>query len=263
MLEQLDCKRYDEGFCFLVDSCDRIPYCPNRIGQGQFQRWYVRYNFFSVSPIMSSFEELTETLRVQLSNDQKRLHYEKEIMIEELWKQESNYLLALPQKEYPIFKELKLTVNKYNEAQIDKAMIHIPRAANYSSIYLILTWDRFKAISPNGEILLEDYRPYMNNKRAIPWITVVKDWIRKPRVVAYSRYQRYLPGRIKDYLMVDDLSLRKDRLKELVNLLVTHDMKRINEEFYGLISDQNGDPYGVNWNLYDSLAPSDDEGDRI
>ncbi|WEG13407.1 IS21 family transposase [Pullulanibacillus sp. KACC 23026] len=253
--------QFKNYYGFDVQVCN--PRSGNEKGNVENKVGYVRYNFFSVSPVMNNFEELTETLRVQLSNDRKRLHYEKEIMIEELWKQESNYLLALPQKNYPVFKEHEITVNKYNEAQIDKALIHIPRAANYSSIYLILTWDRFKAVSPNGEILLEDYRPYMNNKRAIPWISVVKDWIRKPRIVAYSRYQRYLPGRIKDYLMVDDLSLRKDRLKELVNLLVTHDMKRINEEFYDLISEQNGDPYGVNWNLYDSLAPSDDGGELI
>ena len=40
-------------------------------------------------------------------------------------------------------------------------------------------------------------------------------------------------------------------------MLVTNDMERINEEFYDLISEQNGNPYGVNWSLYDSLAPSD------
>ena len=246
--------QFQNYYGFEVQVCN--PRSGHEKGNVENKVGYVRYNFFSSSPIMNSFEDLTETLRVQLLEDRKRLHYEKEVMIEDLWNQESKFLLELPEKEYPVFKEIETKVNKYNEAQLDKVMVHIPRAANYPSIYFILTWDRFKAVSPDGEILHEDYRPYMNYKRAIPWVSVIKDWIRKPRVVAYSRYQKYLPGRVKDYLMVDNLVLRQDRLKELVSLLVTHDMKRINEEFYDLISDTNGDPYGVNWTLYDSLAPT-------
>ncbi|WP_159102311.1 hypothetical protein [Caldalkalibacillus mannanilyticus] len=46
----------------------------------------------------------------------------------------------------------------------------------------------------------------------------------------------------------------------MANLLVTHDMKRINEEFYELIAEDKlftqRDPYGINWDNYDSLAPN-------
>jgi hypothetical protein len=44
--------------------------------------------------------------------------------------------------------------------------------------------------------------------------------------------------------MVDDFVVRKERLLEVVNLLVSHDMKRINEEFYDLISGKNETPSG-------------------
>jgi hypothetical protein len=47
-------------------------------------------------------------------------------------------------------------------------LVHIPRAANYPFIYFVLTWDRFKAVLPDGKILLEDFRPFMNKRRAKP-----------------------------------------------------------------------------------------------
>jgi len=147
-------------------------------------------------------------------------------------------------------------VNKHNEVTLDQTRIHIPKSANYPRLYLILTWDRYKAITENGEILIDDYRPYMSKRRAIPWHTVVKEWIRKPRVVPYSRYANYLPGRVKDYLLVEDLTLRKDRLNALANLLVTRDMQSINQAFYELFQNNTADPYGVDWTRYDSLAPS-------
>lgn len=56
---------------------------------------------------MINFEELTETLRVQLQNDRQRLHYEKEVMIEDLWNIEKNFLLELPTEDYPVFKEVE------------------------------------------------------------------------------------------------------------------------------------------------------------
>ncbi|MET3505702.1 transposase [Halalkalibacter oceani] len=247
--------QFQNHYGFDVQVCN--PRSGHEKGNVENKVGYIRYNFFSVSPVMNSYEELTETLRVQLQKDRQRLHYEKEAMIEDLWNEEKDYLLALPTEDYPIFKEVEASVNKYNEAKLDQTLIHIPKAANYPFIYFRLTWDNFKAVSPDGEILLEDFRPYMSKKRAIPWITIFKDWIRKPRVVPYSRYQKYLPGRVNDYLMVEDLVVRKERLLEIVNLLVTHDMKRINEEFYDLISGETENPFGLDWSLYDSLAPTD------
>ncbi|MFP3440804.1 hypothetical protein R0K18_24015, partial [Pantoea sp. SIMBA_133] len=130
---------------------------------------------------------------------------------------------------------------------LDQTRIHIPRAANHPRLHLVLTWDRYKAVTDDGEILADDHRPYMNRRRAIPWQMVVKGWIHKPRVIAYSRYEKYLPGRVKDYLLVEDIQLRKARLNTLANLLVTHDMKQINEAFYEVLSTAEEDPYGVDW----------------
>lgn len=73
-------------------------------------------------------------------------------------------------------------------------------------------------------------------RKALPWLSIIKTWIYKPRVIEYSRYRDYLPGRIKDFLLVDNLLIRRKRLEGLATLLVTHDMKKINEEFYELIS---------------------------
>ncbi|QVY61286.1 IS21 family transposase [Cytobacillus gottheilii] len=245
--------QFQNHYGFEVQVCN--PRSGHEKGSVENKVGYIRYNFFTTSPVMSSYEELTETLRAQLQMDRQRLHYEKEIMIEHLWNKEKGFLLELPTEDYPVFKEVEAKVNKFNEAKIDGTLIHIPKASNYPYIYFVLYWDKFKAVSPDGEILLEDFRPYMNKKRAIPWVSIFKDWIRKPRVVPYSRYQKYLPGRVNDYLMVDDLMVRKERLLELVNLLVTHDMKRINEEFYDLISGKNENPFGLDWSEYDSLAP--------
>ena len=42
---------------------------------------YVRYNFFSTSPVIESYEALTDVLSQQLVQDRTRLHYEKNVLI--------------------------------------------------------------------------------------------------------------------------------------------------------------------------------------
>lgn len=247
--------QFQNHYGFDVQVCN--PRSGHEKGSVENKVGYVRYNFFSGSPVMECFETLTDMLRKQLIQDRTRLHYAKNVLISALWQDELEYLLHLPTEAYPVFKEMEVKVNKYNEVTLDQTRIHIPKAANYPRLYLIVTWDRYKAVTEEGEILVDDYRPYMNKRRAIPWHTVIKEWIRKPRVVPYSRYTKYLPGRIKDYLIVEDISLRKERLNALANLLVTRDMQSINQEFYELFQNKTEDPYGVDWARYDSLAPSD------
>lgn len=250
--------QFQNHYGFEVQVCN--PRSGHEKGSVENKVGYVRYNFFSASPVMESFEHLTDMLQTQLVKDRGRLHYEKNVPIERLWNDEQRHLLHLPTTDYPVFRTIEGRINKYNEVTLDQTRIHIPRAANHPRLRLVLTWDRYKAITDDGEILADDHRPYMNRRRAIPWQTVVKGWIHKPRVIAYSRYTKYLPGRVKDYLLVEDIQLRKARLNTLANLLVTHDMKQINQEFYDILSTAEEDPYGVDWTHYDALAPAQTGG---
>ncbi|WP_405103983.1 hypothetical protein [Oceanobacillus sp. FSL H7-0719] len=62
------------------------------------------------------------------------------------------------------------------------------------------------------------------------------------------------------------MKLRKERVDWLLSLINTHDMKEIDERFYELLPDDNrldseysdstNHPYDVDWNIYDSLRPT-------
>jgi len=250
--------RFQCHYGFEVQVCN--PHSGHEKGNVENKVGYIRYNFFNQAPVMKSYEDLTEQLFQKLSKDRDRLHYEKQIRIEELWLDEKNHLLTLPEKEYPVWRTELVRVNKYNEMKVDNTLVHVPRATNYSQLYVTFTWDQLKVTSTDGEILLDDYRPYMKQRKSLPWLSIIKTWIQKPRVIEYSRYKDYLPGRIKDFLFVENLLIRRKRLEGLASLLVTYEMKKINEEFYELISQEklpvDKDPYSVDWSQYDSLAPN-------
>lgn len=214
---------------------------------------------------MDNLEDLSNRIYKRLEEDRNRLHYEKQVFIHELWQQEKEYLLALPDTPYPVFKETIIKLNKYNEFSLDGHLIHIPKAKNYLQLYCRREWDRFSVLTDNGEIIFDDFRPYMKKRRFLLWVDIIKGWLEKPKVVGYSRYQKYLPGRIKDYLLVESIQIRKKRLNEMLNLLVRYDLKAINENFYELIGQsiqEEDHPYGVNWKSYDALQPSSKGGEK-
>lgn len=89
--------QFQNHYGFNVQVCN--PRSGHEKGSVENKVGYIRYNFLTTSPIMNSFEELTETLRVHLQKDRQMLHYEKEVLIEDLWIQEKKFLLELPIKD--------------------------------------------------------------------------------------------------------------------------------------------------------------------
>ena len=96
---------------------------------------------------MKDFASFNEALAVQLAKDRERVHYEKHVLISELWLEEKADLLELPDVAYPVFKEIEVKANKYNEIKLDGERIHVPRARNHSIIYGLLRFDSYQLVS--------------------------------------------------------------------------------------------------------------------
>lgn len=247
-------QQFANHYGFHTQVCN--PRSGNEKGSVENKVGYVRYRFFPTAPRMADFESLNRELSAQLVKDRNRQHYEKQSLIEDLWTEEMHALWELPDRDYPVRSERTVTANKYNEVVLDQTKIHIPRARNHSLLTACLTWDRYQIVSGNGEIIDEGERPYMGKSRKIPWEMILKDWRRKLNVIPYSRYWKYLPGRIQHYLSIEDLRIRSERLSELLGWLVLHDMSTINERLFELLGERTEtiDPYQVSWTAYDELT---------
>ncbi len=250
--------RFATHYGFETQVCN--PRSGNEKGSVENKVGYVRYNFFSSTPIMKDFVSFNEALAKELAQDRERIHYEKQVPINELWLTEKVDLLALPDVDYPVFKEMEVKANKYNEIKLDNERIHIPRARNYSILYGLLRFDSYQLISTDGEIISEGLRPYMMKKRAIDWQAIFLDWRRKPRAMHYSRYWKYLPERIKLFLSHPDWKEQDQRLNLILSLLVTHDMSGIDAHFYDLLAvSSEKDAYDIDWYQYDAFLSLPEE----
>lgn len=246
--------RFSHYYGFQVQVCN--PYSPHEKGHVENKVGYVRKNMLTPSPVVKDYEELEEYLHKKNLKDHEREHYRKGVKIKELLEEEKKYFLELPDQDYPVFREETARVNKYGEVKIDSKKIYIPKSHKCKRVKVIYYWDKYEVYTLNGSLLHTDFRPYMRKKRNIPWKDILREWSKKPRVVTYSRHTSYLPERVKSYLTVEDLSERKNRIKQILEFLEDRKIQDIEENFYYLISKKEIEfhNYNVDWQLYDSLA---------
>jgi len=264
-------QRFSSHYGFEPQACNARK--GNEKGHVENKVGYVRYNFFTPSPVIEDLTHLRSLLLEHSKKDHQRKHYKKGYIIADLMEEEKKYGLALPENEYPVFKESTVTANKYGEVIIDKQAVHVPNSYHYNKLHLITYWDRYKVVSMHGEILSEGPRAYMNKTREIPWKSILNNWMRKPRSIVYSRYFPYLPGRIAHHLNIESTELRKERVKWLFSFITKYDMAEINDRFYELapIEEVEGEsfqntiehPYDVNWSIYDSLQPTENRQTKV
>src|SRR5690625_4687050 len=92
-------------FGFEPQACNA--YSGHEKGNVENKVGFIRYNFINPAPVIKDLHHLTKLLERQLADDRSRLHYEKNCTINDLLEEEHQYLLALPDEEYPVFKEEK------------------------------------------------------------------------------------------------------------------------------------------------------------
>ena len=112
--------QFANHYGFEPQACN--PYSGHEKGNVENKVGYVRYNFITPSPVIENLEHLTNLLQQKHTKDRERIHYEKKISIQKLLEEEFEYLLALPDEEFPVFKESKVQSNKYGEITLDKVI---------------------------------------------------------------------------------------------------------------------------------------------
>ncbi|MFC5628366.1 IS21 family transposase [Aliibacillus thermotolerans] len=119
-------QRFASHYGFEAQACN--PRKGNEKGHVENKVGYVRYNFFTPSPVIKNLAHLRELLFEKCKDDHQRLHYKKGVVIADLLEEEKKYGLALPEADYPVFKQSMVTANKYGEVRIDGALIHVPQS---------------------------------------------------------------------------------------------------------------------------------------
>jgi transposase len=191
---------------------------------------YVRRNWMSPMPIIESIIEFNNYLQQKLVADRDREHSAKNELISKLWIKDKNALLILPTIPHEIVSTDKKRTNSYNEFKIKNNIYHVPQAYPRQELFLKIYWNTIKIYDEHGEEKLsEQPRKYINHVDKIDWQAELEIFKTKPRAIEHATYLKALPEDIRIYLLPEEFSLRKKRVKTLIKLLENYTITEINK----------------------------------
>jgi len=220
-----DFSRFKSQYSFEAVFCN--PGKGNEKGNVENKCGYTRRNFLVPIPVFKDMNTLEKELDERLIADQDRGHYAKKELIKNLWEKERQTLKKLPDEPYEPFKVQSCKLNKYNEITVDKQIINVFDAKPLSDILVKIKWDVIEIIDNEYNIVSTVPRAYTGKVKEVPWLEVFKGYRKKPRSVIHSQFSRMLPQNIKEYVTIDDLEMRKDRINNFISYLSVYNIDSI------------------------------------
>lgn len=234
------------------------PWSGNEKGNVEKKVDFIREHFFCMEiPEMQSYEQLTEWLNLELEKrDRKTVHYEKGIIVMDLFDEQKKGFLGLPAP-WTMEKTVELRANKYREVRLDNHRVVIHKAAPSQKVRVVLDWKGYRCYSPDNRLLQEGLRPYYGAGEDIRWQEIFRDWVRRPGCIEHSRWSKHLPNPIREFLLeTPSRESQRERLKTLIELMDSFTLEQIEENLYSLLASPRTCPQSGLNNLlqYDHLS---------
>lgn len=204
--------RFMLHYRFEADFCN--PASGNEKGNVENKVGYGRRNALVPVPTIESFDAFNEHLWEWCEKDAQRPHYKHKVSIQELWEEEKDSLLALPEYPYPVFRYETLSVNKYGFATINTNKYGLPPALSGEIVQAKIFFDRVEFYhdhQPVGRY----HRSYGTNAEILDWTQYVGTLCKKPGAIEHTRFFRQMPQLWQQHLAQTQGRERKSALQLL------------------------------------------------
>ena len=201
--------RFMLHYRFQTDFCN--PAAGNEKGNVENKVGYSRRNYFVPMPAIEDFSAFNEALWALCEKDHQRQHYKKDGLIAELWEEEREKLLFLPEHPYQVFRYETYCANHYGAVTIETNSYGLPPSFAREIIQTKLYYDRIEFY--HNRILLKTYRrSYERNEEVMDWTQYVGTLCRKPGAAPHTRFFHQLPKLWQEHLRSTSGKERKSAL---------------------------------------------------
>lgn len=157
-------ERFVLHYGFSYEFCN--PGKGNEKGHVKAMVKYVRNNFLLPENTIVELDKFNETLWTMAEEDRDRLHYEKEIKQEVLFKEDKEKWLTLPDKSFECARRIELKADKYGMVSVDeKHYSTSPRFAK-QRVRVSISYNHVIVVDDNGEVIVRHSRLYGVRKRS-------------------------------------------------------------------------------------------------
>ncbi len=203
--------RFEAEFCNVCKGNEKGS-IENKVG-------YTRRNWLIPYPVVTCFKQLAQELHKRALADLNRPHYSKGTMMAELWQEEQQDLLPLPNIPFEAVTFDSAKVDKYCRIKCQGDVYHLPQATVGEAVLVRLRWDSVEVLSQSQELLGIFPRNYTFKTKPIDWAGYFAIFIRKPRGAAHSSMYKFLPEGVQNYLERGKSEEYRERLRFIHSLL--------------------------------------------
>jgi len=207
---------------FGADFCN--PAKGNEKGNVENKVGYTRRNMLVPVPIITDFDTFNAELLRRCDEDHEREHYEHSALISELWEEEKQQLLALPEYEYEVFRYESLPVNKSGFVTVDTGKYGLSPELHGKTVQAKIYFDKIEVFYDHS--LLKTFRrSYEKNSEDCDWKDYLPSLVKKPGATEHTRFFNQMPKLWQEYLKSVKGNERKSAL-----LLLSEIVEEGNEE---------------------------------
>jgi len=229
----------DGFYRFMLHHRFKAEFCTpdkgNEKGNVENKVGYTRRNMLVPVPVIDDFDAFNENLLRLCDEDHNREHYIHGILISELWEDEKQHLLALPEHEYEVFRYDSLKVNKFGYIKLDAAKYGLSPELAGKVVQAKIYFDKIEVFYDH--CLLKTFRrSYEKNGEDIDWKDYLPSLVKKPGAVEHTRFFNQMPKLWQEYLKSVAGKERKTALL-LLSEIVADGNEALCDEALGLASD--------------------------
>jgi len=190
-----------EHYCFNAVFCNRN--AGNEKGNVENKVGYHRRNFFVPMPEFKNLSDYNKQLLKRCELDLDRIHYRKECLISELFKEDLLHCNALPNVPFAAQTYKSVRVDSYGKFTLENgkhSYSSMPRFAG-EQITICKTASKVQILDNDMTIVVTHQRLYgKEQQESMDWIPYLQQLSRKPAALKYTGIYQLLPNQVTDWL---------------------------------------------------------------
>lgn len=219
--------RFVLHYGFTYEFCN--PGKGNEKGHVEAMVKYVRNNFLLPENTILDLDQFNQTLWELAEEDRERPHYEKEVVQTQLFKEDQENWLMLPEKAFECARYMEVKADKYGMISIDKKQYSTsPRFAK-QKVRVCITFNTIIILTDHNEIIVKHARLYGMKRKSMVWQPYLDLLSKRPRAIKYTSLYDQFPPLWTDYLNDCTEEEQKSALRLLSELLKKDDFSLLNE----------------------------------
>lgn len=220
-------ERFVLHYGFQYEFCN--PAKGNEKGHVEAMVKYVRNNFLLPEHNLLDLDHFNETLWGMAEKDRERIHYNKEIIQSELYEEDKDHWLMLPEKEFECARYTTAKADKYGIVTLDKKQYSTTPRFSQQQVRICITYNEVLILNEHNEMIIKHPRLYGMKRKSMIWQPYLDLLSKRPRAIKYSNIYHQFPAIWTDYLKDCTVEEQKDALRLLGELLKNDDFSLLNE----------------------------------